>query len=109
MGFSRQEYWSGLPFPLPGELPEPEIKPLSPALQVILYPLSHWGNPYIFINWASLVAQMIKNLLAMQETQIPSLALEDPLEKEKATNSSILVWRIPWTVYSMGLQRVGHD
>ena len=52
---------------------------------------------------------MIKNLPAMQETWIPSLAREDPLEKGKATKSSILVWRIPWTVYSMGSQRVGQD
>ena len=47
--------------------------------------------------WASLVAQMVKNLLAMQETWVPSLGWEDPLEKEMATHSSILAWRIPWT------------
>ena len=41
MGFSRREYWSGLPFPSPGDLPNPEIEPGSPALQVILYHLSH--------------------------------------------------------------------
>ena len=41
MGFSRQEYWSGLPFPSPGDLPEPGIKPESLALQQTLYPLSH--------------------------------------------------------------------
>ena len=46
---------------------------------------------------ASLVAQMVKNLLAMQETQVRSLGLEDPLEKKMATHSSILAWRIPWT------------
>ena len=55
---------------------------------------------YLFI-WifkvASLVAQMVKNLPAMQETQVPSLGLENPLEKEMATHSSILAWRIPWT------------
>ena len=64
--------------------------------------------------WASLVAQMVKNLPAIQETQIQSLSLEDPLEKGKATHSSILAWRIPWTeepgwLELMGLQRVGHD
>ena len=57
---------------------------------------------------------MVKNLLAMQETQIQSLDEKDPLEKEMATHSSIFAWRIPWTVepgglQSMGLQKVGHD
>ena len=57
---------------------------------------------------------MVKNLPAMQETQVQSLGGEDPLEKEMATHSSILVWRIPWTeepggLQSMGLLRVGHD
>ena len=47
--------------------------------------------------WASLVAQTVKNLPAMQETQVQSLSWEDPLEKGIATHSSILVWRIPWT------------
>ena len=46
---------------------------------------------------ASLVAQSVKNPLAMQETQVQSLGLEDPLENGKATHSSILAWRIPWT------------
>ena len=49
-------------------------------------------------SWASLVAQVVKNLPAIQETGVPSLVWEDPLEKGKATHSSILVWRIPWTV-----------
>ena len=62
----------------------------------------------------SLVAQMVKNLPAMQETQVRSLSWEDPLKKEMATHSSILAWRIPWTeepggLQSMGLQRVRHD
>ena len=58
---------------------------------------------------ASLAAQQVKNPPAMQETWVLSLGWEDPLEKGKATYSSILAWRIPWTVQSMGLQRVGHD
>ena len=67
--------------------------------------------PYM---WAFLVAQMTKNLLVMQETQVWSLRQEYPLEKEMATHSSFLVWRISWTekpgrVQSMGSQRVGHD
>ena len=62
---------------------------------------------------ASLVAQMVKNLPAVQETQVWSLGWEDPLEDGMATHSSILAWRIPWTeqpdgLQSMGLQRVGH-
>ena len=57
---------------------------------------------------------MVKNLPAMQETQVGSLGWEDPLEKGKATHSSILAWRILWTeepggLQSMGLQRVRHD
>ena len=57
----------------------------------------------------SLVAQMVKNLPVMQETQVQSMSLEDPLEKGMATHSSILAWEIPWTekpgrLQSMGLQ-----
>ena len=60
------------------------------------------------------MAQTAKRLSAMQETQIRSLGWEDPLEKEMAAYSSILVWKIPWTVepgrlLSMGSQRVGHN
>ena len=60
-------------------------------------------------SWASLVAQLVKNMSAMQETWVQSLGWEDPLEKGKATHFSILAWRIPWTVESMGSQRVRHD
>ena len=60
------------------------------------------------------MAQAVKNLPAMQETQVQSLGWADPLEEGMATHSSILAWRIPWTeepgeLQSMGLQRVGHD
>ena len=58
---------------------------------------------------ASLVAQLVRNLAGMWETWVQSLSWEDPLENGKATHSSILDWRILCTVYSMGLQRVGHD
>ena len=64
---------------------------------------------------ASLVAQMVKNSLAMWETWVPSLGWEDPLEEGIATYSSILAWKnSPWTeepgeLQSVGLQRVGHD
>ena len=68
----------------------------------------------IVITWASLVFQMVKNPSTMWETWVQSLGREDPLEKEIATHSSILAWRIPWTekpggVQSMGSQRFGHD
>ena len=49
-------------------------------------------------SWASLMAQLVKNLPAMWETWVRSLGWEDPLEKGKATYSRILAWRIPWTV-----------
>ena len=60
-------------------------------------------------SWASLVAQLVKNLPVMWETWVWSLGWEDPLEKGTATHSSILAWRIPWTLQSMGSQRVRHD
>ena len=56
---------------------------------------------------SSLIAQLIKNLPAMQETWVQSLGLEDSLEKETATHSSILAWRIPWTEGPGGLQCIG--
>ena len=56
----------------------------------ISYPLQY--------SWVSFVAQLVKNLPAMGETWVRSLGWEDPLEKGKATHSSILAWRIPWTV-----------
>ena len=52
---------------------------------------------YFFEVWVSLVAQIVKNLPAMQETQVQSLGWEDPLEKKLATHSSSLAWRSPWT------------
>ena len=63
---------------------------------------------------ASLVAQSVKNLPAVQETQVHTLGWEDPLEKEMATQSSILAWKISWTeepggLQLMGSQRVGHN
>ena len=68
----------------------------------------------VVITWASLVARVVKNLLAMQETWVSSLGQEDPLEKGMPTHSSVLAWRIPQTeepggLQSMGSQRVGHD
>ena len=61
-----------------------------------------------------LVTQTVKHLPTMRETWVQSLGREDPLEKEMATHSSILVWKIPWAdmpgrLLSIGSQRVGHD
>ena len=72
-----------------------------------LLPAAYWPFP-------TLVAQMVKRLPTMQETQVQSLRREGPLEKEMATYSSTLAWKIPWTeehgrLQSMGLQRVEHE
>ena len=87
-----------------------------PALQAFSLPTELSGK-YIciyIINEASLVAQMVKRLPTMWETQVQSLGREDLLEKEMAIHSSILAWKIPWMeehggLQSMGLQRFGHD
>ena len=76
--------------------------------------LGYNKKTYLCTYRASLVAQRIKLLPAMQETRVWSLGWEDPLEKEMATYSSIPAWRIPWTeepggLQSMGSQRVRHD
>ena len=69
---------------------------------------------YTVFQPSSLVAQMVKHLPTMQETQVQSLGWADPLEKEMATHSSTLAWKIPWLeehgrLQSMGSQRIGHD
>ena len=58
---------------------------------------------------ASLVSQLVKRLPTVQEIRVRSKGWEDPLEKGMATHSSILAWRIPWNIQSLGSQRVGHD
>ena len=73
-----------------------------------------WIGYPLQYSWASLVAQLVKNLPAMHQTWVRSLSWEDPLEKEMAAHSSILAWKIPWMVepgrlQSMGSLRVGHD
>ena len=65
------------------------------------HPLEH--------SWASLVAQLVKHLPAKRKTWVRSPGWQDPLEKGKTTHSSVLAWRIPRTIQSMGLQRVGQD
>ena len=63
----------------------------------------------ILLFCTCLVAQLVNNLPAMWETWVRSLGWEDALVKGMATHSSILAWRIPWTILSMGSQRVEHD
>ena len=65
------------------------------------------GLIILFFSRASLLAQSVKNLPAMQESWVRSLDREDPLEKEMATHSSSLAWRIPWTEEPCGLQSMG--
>ena len=109
------------------EHPESENCCLSPAFQNISIQIPGFLKInsatfiYLFFNievaWSlmiSLLAQMLKCLPTMQETQVQSLGWEDPLEMEIATHSSTLAWKIPWMeehgrLQSMGLQRVGHD
>ena len=69
-------------------------------------PVQFLGQEY---SWAFLVVQTVKNPPAMWESWVQSPGLEDLLEKGTATHSSILAWRVPWTLYSMGSQRVGHN
>ena len=76
--------------------------------------LDYINNSMLLEIQDSLVAQMVKNLPVMQEAWVQSLGWEDSLEKEMATHSSILAWRIPWTedpggLQSMGSQGVGHN
>ena len=96
LGFSRQEYWSRLPFPFPGYFPDPGIEPvwlfcLLPCRQ-ILYHKRHLGSlcMYIYhlfthssIGWASLIAQLLKSLPAMQETLVWFLGREELLGKDR--------------------------
>ena len=68
----------------------------------------------LYLNWTSLVAQMVKRLSTMQETWVRALGWEDPQEKEMAIHSSTVAWKISWTeepgtLQSMGSQRVRHD
>ena len=104
MGFPRQEHWSGLPFPFPTQYYRVTY---LPAL------MHKFTSCYKDVR-TSLVAQMAKHPSTMWETRVQSLGLEDLLEKEMATHSSVLAWKIPWMeepgrLQSMGLQRVGYD
>ena len=72
MEFSRQEYWSGLPWPPPGDLPDPGIEPRFPALQADSLQLSHQGSPFLLREYCSIVANVYK------ETQLNIYLLKVP-------------------------------
>ena len=125
LGISQERTLEWVSTSFSRDLPNPEIELHLPNCRQILLRLSHPGRSistlqhsifnYLFllsqlIIWLTwLVAQLVKNLPAMRDTWVQSLGWENPLERGKATHSSILTWRIPWTVKSMGSQRVGHD
>ena len=96
---------------------ENEIKSFSESKKVATLAFSGMCQQHLGLNLlirASLVAQMVKNPPAMQETWVQSLGQEDTLEKKMATHSSIDAWRIPWTedtgrIWSMRSQKFGHD
>ena len=100
----------------PGAEPLPGWNAWAPGL-LSPFPPTAWTGSFCYCpdpSWASLVTQTMKNLPAMQETQVQSLGGEDLLEKGMATHSSTPAWRIPWTeepgrLHSMGLQRVRHN
>ena len=101
---------------LPGDLLDPGIQPsspTSPALADGFFTTVPTKEPSYVIR-TSLVAQTVKRLSIMQETWVRFLGWEDPLEKEMATHSSILAWKIPWTeepggLQYMGSRRLGHN
>ena len=108
------EWWCGWLF----KQPEAFLKSLSPWLiskevYIIVTP-REFSLPLCLQRMSSLVVQTVKRLPAMRETQVRSLGQEDPWQKEMATHSSTLAWKIPWMEEPAGLQpmgshRVGHD
>ena len=101
-----------------GQFSKTIIKTKTPKFILTLWANNHipghlWHlfqlSEYLCPHRASLVAQLVKNPPAMWEAWVWSLGWEDPLEKGKATHSSIQPWRIPWTAETMGLQRVRLD
>ena len=132
MGFSRQEYWSGLPFSSPGDLPNPATEPDSPSLQADSLPFEPpIQEPAVTIfkidkrNWSfRLFAQMLLafwssglqnwKILALLDTYYDCALLKVITEKAMAPHSSTLAWKIPWMeepgrLQSMGSPRVRHD
>ena len=107
MGFSRQEYWSGLPFPSPGDLPDPGTEPGSPALEADALTSEPPGKPKYRDTFILLISthtgyfQAIPECLSGKESSwemwTQSLGWKDPPEKEMAMHCSILAWKIPRT------------
>ena len=95
MGFSRQEYWSGLPFPSPEDLPDPGIEPGSPTFQADALTSEPPGKPLIHY-----LGLLIAFLSIMER-------LQDNMEKEMAAHSSTIAWKIPWTEEPGRLQSMG--
>ena len=121
MGFSRQEYWSGMPFPSPGDVPNPGIESRSPTLQADALPSEQPGKPDgkeppFNAEDPGLIPGLGRspgegNGILGNDIPLQYSPLEDLLE-EMATHSSFFAWRIPWTGQpggSMLSQRVGHD
>ena len=109
--------WKAASWPLDHQgYPEPSVFVTESQESLLHLTPTCWGHieKTASKNQASLVAQMVKNLPEMQETQVQHLVQEDPLEEDMATHSSILAWRIPWKeepggLWTMDLQRVGWD
>ena len=95
MEFSRPEHWSGLPFPYPGDLPNPGIEPRFPALEADSLPAEPQGKPS--------GKELTYQCRILKRCKFNSLGWEDPL----ATHSSILAWRIPGTEDPGGLRSIG--
>ena len=105
MGFPRQQYWSGLPFPSPGDLPDPGIQPVSPAIADVFFTTVSLGKPcqywWVCSNQTNLIGTFSKMkwswFFLTSGTSWWHTHWQVPLEKGMATHSSILVWKIPWT------------
>ena len=120
VGFSRQEYWSGLPFPSPGDLPDPGIEPGSPALQADVLPSEPPGKPSSILGW------VINNMVALTELNSYSIKYVPPSpvgsvpawgrspEEGNGNPVQYSCLEIPWAedpgrLQSMGSQNAGHD
>ena len=98
MGFSRQEQWSGLPFPPPGDLPDPRIEPGSPALQLILYHLSHQGSPECLMRWLQIKKHcrfQVSSFLILCNYNEPFLDWIVTLDEKRILYNNWLDWGEP--------------
>ena len=97
---------SVLAWRIPGTAEPAGLPSMGSQSRTRLRRLSSSSSSSVYM-WASLVAQMVKNLLAIQGTQVQSLGQEDPLEEEMATHFIVLIWKIPWTEEPGVLQSMG--